>query len=368
MRHSPQLPLLLALMIALPIPAAAQPLSNAPRQGIGVRVVVTHLLQPDAFTVDPAGRLFIAEHTTGTIDLFDPSTGDLTVFATVPNVFVEGDSGLMGIALHPQYPEKPFIYVYATRTVVSTPRVQILRFRDTGGVGSQPRVIFTGNTVVNGFHQGGRILFGPDGMLYAVDGDRDDPATSQDLSVDAGKMLRMTPAGRAAPGLPSPNTAVWAYGLRNSFGFSFDPMTGLLWETEDGPECNDEINIVRASRNYGWGPSETCSTPPPPPINTNQDGPNPTLPVWYSATPITPVGNVFCNGCGLPASEGTMFFGNFATGDVMRATLTANRRGIASIDVAYSTGVTAGVLSMEAGPDHALYFSDNHSIYQLIAT
>jgi glucose/arabinose dehydrogenase len=176
----------------------------------------------------------------------------------------------------------------------------------------------------------------------------------------------MTPAGRVPPDNPFPGSYVWAYGLRNSFGFAFDPVTGLLWETDNGPECNDEINIVRAGRNYGWGPSETCSTPPPPPLNTNQDGPNPVLPVSYFTPSVAPVGNAFCSGCGLPASEGSMFFGEFITGDVMRATLTPDRRGITAIDVAYSTGVTAGVESIEVGPDNALYFSDNHKIYQLV--
>jgi glucose/arabinose dehydrogenase len=345
-------------------PANALPATSS--EGIGIREVVGHLMNPNAFTLAPDGRFFIAERTTGRIDLFDPVSGELTLFTTITSLFVDGDSGVMGLALHPQYPIRPYLYAYASRTVGSTPREQILRFTDNGGVGTQPRVIFTGNTVANGFHQGGRILFGADGMLYAVDGDRDDPALAQDPTVDAGKMLRMTPAGKVPPDNPFPGSRVWAYGLRNSFGFTFDPLTDLLWETDNGPECNDEINIVRAARNYGWGPTETCVSPPPPPLNTNQDGPNPVLPVTYFEVPIAPVGNAFCVACGLPLSEGTMFFGNFIEGDIMRATLTPDRRAISSMDVAYATGVTGGVESIEVGPDGALYFSDNHHIYELV--
>jgi aldose sugar dehydrogenase len=243
----------------------------------------------------------------------------------------------------------------------------MLRYRDSGGVGTNLKVIFTGNTVANGFHQGGRILFGPDGLLYAIDGDRDDPANAQNLANDAGKMLRFTASGGVPRDTPSATSSVWAYGFRNSFGFDFDPLTGRLWETENGPECNDEINLVRGGSNYAWGPTETCSTPPPPPKNTNQDGPNPVLPATFFASTVAPVGNAFCMGCGLPGSEGTMIFGEFTTGWIMRAVLTPDRKGIASIGRIYKTGTPAGVLSIEVGPDAGIYFSDFTTIYRLVS-
>jgi len=363
MRVEP-LPVVLVLVIALAGPSFAEGLEpREPGQGVGVRTVVAGLNSPDAFTFAPDGRIFIAEHESGVIDIYDPSTATLSVFATVTELFTDGDAGLMGVALHPQYPAQPYAYVFATRSVAGVPREQILRFRDSGGIGTQPKVIFTGNTVANGFHQGGRILFGPDGMLYAVDGDRDDPGTAQNLSLDAGKMLRLPIVGQGRVRA----SLVWAFGLRNSFGFAFDPMTGALWEMENGPECNDEINIVRSGKNYGWGPSETCSVPPPPPLNTNQDGPNPVLPVTYFGTPVAPVGNAFCSGCALPDSEGKMLFGEFNNGYILQATLSADRRSITGIEPVYKTGTPAGVLSMEVGPDKGIYFSDTGAIYQLVA-
>ena len=207
---------MLVLLTALAVSAGNQLSAIAsptnPAQGITARVVVSHVDQSDAFTFAPDGRIFIAEHASGHIDIFDPVSGVLSLFATVPNVFIDGDAGLMGIVLHPRYPTQPFVYVFATRTVSGTPREQILRFTDTGGTGTSPRVIFTGNTVANGFHQGGRILFGPDGMLYAIDGDRDDPANAQNPSTDSGKVLRMTALGRVPPDNPFPGSLVWTYG------------------------------------------------------------------------------------------------------------------------------------------------------------
>ena len=100
----------------------------------------------------------------------------------------------------------------------------------------------------------------------------------------------MTSKGAVPPDNPFPGKLIFAYGLRNSFGFTFDPLTGKLWETENGPECNDEVNLEQAGENHAWGSSETCSTPPAPPANTNQDGPAPRiLPLAYFTPTVLPM-------------------------------------------------------------------------------
>ena len=91
---------------------------------------------------------------------------------------------------------------------------------------------------------------------------------------------------------------MFAYGIRNSFGFAFDPDTGDLWETENGPECNDEVNRIVAGANYGWGPSQSCP-------DTNNSGPSPRLPLVTYSTTIGIAGAVFCDGCGLTGARGT---------------------------------------------------------------
>jgi glucose/arabinose dehydrogenase len=217
---------------------------------------------------------------------------------------------------------------------------------------------------VSSNHNGGRILFGPDGKLYVVVGDNASSRNAQNLSVPYGKILRMEPWGAIPSDNPFPNNRVWAYGIRNGFGFDFDPMTGRLWETQNGPQCNDELNRIFAGRNYGWGRTATCSTPPMPPANTNRDGPSPVFPLrWYSPS-IAPTGAVFCNGCDLgPGSHGAVFFGAFIGGHVRRVTLNAARTGVASQGVVFKHRTS--ILSMEAGPDGTLYFSDRSGIYRL---
>ena len=83
----------------------------------------------------------------------------------------------------------------------------------------------------------------------------------------------MTPAGGVPADNPIAGSRVFAFGIRNSFGFTFDPQTDSLWETENGPECNDEINLIVGGGNFGWGPSENCGGDSP--GNTNNSGPTP---------------------------------------------------------------------------------------------
>src|SRR2546428_4800612 len=264
---------LLAFVLAGPAggSSAAGPLSTPPRPGgTGAVPVATGLDFPGAFTFAPNGRIFWATTFGGEVHIYDPASGTDSDFITFSGT--EQNQGILGVVLAPTYPVKPFVWVYITRNVLGLPKDQIIRVKDVGGTGVQPRVIYQANAGTE--HQGGRMLFGSDGMLYVGTGEEGDPANSQDLTNTLGKMLRMTPSGGIPPGNPFANL-IWSYGLRNSFGWDFDAQTGSIWEEDNGPECNDEINLIRKGRNYGWGPSETCDTPPPPPKNTNQDGPSP---------------------------------------------------------------------------------------------
>ena len=125
---------------------------------------------------------------------------------------------------------------------------------------------------------------------------------------------------------PLPNNPMWAYGLRNSFGMAFDPLTRQLWETENGPECNDELNLITPGANYGWGPSETCTVPPSAPMNTNQDGPSVVQPkTWYAAT-TAPTGATFCFSCGLGSDvEGALVYATYKTHELRRVRLNSDQ-------------------------------------------
>ncbi len=327
--------------------------------------VATGLAFPAAFTFARDGRIFYGERLTGEIRIFDPATRSDRLFFTVPDLATDGEQGVLGLALHPDYPATPYVYAFVTRLVGGVARNEIVRITSSGGTGASMWPMFTAPAASH--HNGGRIMFGRGRLLYAVIGDNGFARNSQDLTTTAGKVLRMTAWGAVPAGNPFPGSYVFAYGIRNSFGFTFDPQTGRMWETENGPECNDELNRIAWGANYGWGPSATCSTPPEPPRNTNQDGPSPILPQRWYATPNAPTGAAFCTGCALgTASEGRLFFGAWKTGEIRRVTLGPLRWNAVSQTVVY---VHQGrILALEAAPDGALYLSDHTGIYKLVLT
>jgi quinoprotein glucose dehydrogenase len=119
-------------------------LSSSPRAlEIRAEPVAEGLENSAFFTFAPDGRIFYAERLSGEIRILDPSTGSDTLFFTVSDLMQQGERGLLGLALHPRYPASPFVYAYATRSVNAVARNQILVVRDSGGIGTQPRLIFT---------------------------------------------------------------------------------------------------------------------------------------------------------------------------------------------------------------------------------
>jgi aldose sugar dehydrogenase len=330
---------------------------------IAARRVAGGLNVPAAFTFGPNGRIWYGEKNTGDIRILNRSTGADHRFFVVGRVDGTSERGLLGIALAPHFRRDPEVYVYATRRVAGRLRNQILRIRARHGRGRHARVIFSSPASHAPYHNGGRILFGPDGMLYAVVGEGHSPANAQRLGNDQGKILRMTPSGRVPADNPLGHRRIYAFGIRNSYGFDFDPRTGDLWESENGPTCNDELNHIRPGRNYGWGPSQACGSASAP-RDTNKDGPNPVLPRrWYTPV-IAPTGLAFCRGCRLGgAADGALFFGAFNTGDVRQIQLNLARDDLRRQRVVLHH--SSGVLSMESSPSGQLYFSDAGAIYRL---
>jgi glucose/arabinose dehydrogenase len=342
--------------------ASAALLAGPASADITAHPVIPGLNVPTAFTFGPGSVIWYVEKAIGQIRTYDLDTDSDTQFATIGGVNSDGERGMLGIALDPDYPARPYVYVYVTRTAGGRLKNQILRFTDSGGNGTDPTVIWSVRASDSPYHNGGHIAFGPDGMLYAVVGEGHQPRNAQDTTHnDRGKVLRMKPNG----GIPATNpfgNRIYSYGLRNSFGFAFDPETDRLWETENGPACNDEINRIVKGRNFGWGPHETCTGTAP--RDTNQDGPRPVLPeLWYTPT-IAPTGAAFCEACRLGRrSDGALFFGAHNTGQIRRVLLNRTRKGVRGQKVVFTSG--AGILSVEAAPGGRLYFSDDTGIFRL---
>lgn len=170
---------------------------------------------------------------------------------------VGGEGGLMGLALHPDFPEEPYLYAMHTYRGPDGVKNRVIRLEDRGDHGRFDKVII--ENIPGGLnHNGGRIAFGPDGMLYVTTGETFEAQLAADLNSLGGKILRLTPEGKVPEDNPFPDSPVYSFGHRNPQGLAWDPETGDLFASEHGPSgefglrAHDEINVIRPGGNYGW--------------------------------------------------------------------------------------------------------------------
>jgi len=198
-------------------------------------------------------------------------------------------------------------------------------------------------------HNGGRLAFGPDGKLYVSLGDAQSSELAQEVGRLNGKILRVNPDGSIPADNPFPASPVFALGIRNPFGLAFDPVTGLLLITENGPSGHDEINVIRAGGNYGW------------PVVTGFAGDS------RFVDPIFETGSVSFAPTGIARHRADVFFCTFnlkklflVPGPQMEEVRIGRRTMVEPMD----TGLPCA-LDLTTGPDSALYFSDSENIYRL---
>ncbi|MFF2026040.1 PQQ-dependent sugar dehydrogenase [Streptomyces sp. NPDC058171] len=217
-----------------------------------VRTVAEDLKSPWGLAPLPDGDLLVSSRDEGTISRIDGRTGARVELGTVPGVAAAGEGGLMGLALSPSFASDRMVYAYFT--TASDNRIARLRYEEDKPTGQQ---LGAPDTVLRGIpkgsnHNGGRIAFGPDKMLYAGTGEIGQTGLSQDKGSLAGKILRMTPEGEPAPGNPlGEDSYVYSYGHRNVQGLAWDEEK-RLWAAEFGQDTWDELNEIVPGGNYGW--------------------------------------------------------------------------------------------------------------------
>ncbi|MFF9090250.1 PQQ-dependent sugar dehydrogenase [Streptomyces sp. NPDC014991] len=220
-----------------------------------LRTVAEGLKTPWGLAPLPGGGLLVSSRDEGTIVRIDGRTGRKTELGTVSGVAPAGEGGLLGIALSPDYASDHMVYAYFTSA--SDNRVVRMRYDERRPAGEQlgaPDTVFKG--IPKGFiHNGGRIAFGPDGMLYAGTGESGQRGLAQDRKSLGGKILRMTPDGEPAPGNPFPGSVVYSYGHRNVQGLAWD-REQRLFASEFGQDTWDELNAIRPGGDYGWPVAE----------------------------------------------------------------------------------------------------------------
>ncbi|NNC04683.1 glucose dehydrogenase [Corallococcus exiguus] len=196
----------------------------------------------------PDGTVLYGRRDAQNVVRLDPATGQKTSVGTVPNVqSTDGEGGLMGLALSPNFSTDRWLYVMHTSPTDN--RIVRLRY-ENGALNTASLQVLLQGIGRNKFHNGGRLRFGPDGKLYASTGDAQNGAYAQDLNNLAGKVLRLNADGTVPSDNPFGNY-VWSYGHRNPQGLAFDSQ-GRLWEQEFGNSVMDETNLIQKGGNYGW--------------------------------------------------------------------------------------------------------------------
>ncbi len=220
-------------------------------EGPAIEVVAENLAIPWEVEFLSDGSLLVTERPGELVRIFPDSRESVTI----DGVEHVGEGGLLGMALHPDYQRNHWLYLYFTTNTGNglTNRIERYVFDEDNNSLSGKVVIIEGIPGAQ-FHDGGRIAFGPDDLLYVATGDAGDQNSAQDTTSLAGKILRLNDDGSPADGNPFGNE-VYSYGHRNPQGLAWD-SEGRLWSSEHGPSGlqtgNDEINLIVAGGNYGW--------------------------------------------------------------------------------------------------------------------
>lgn len=316
-----------------------------------VEAIAKNLEVPWALAFLPDGNILFTERA-GKVKLIKKDKPEVETIAII-QVKQAGESGLHGIAVHPNYPQKPYVYLYYTYSAEDNNSLnRVSRFK-LNLENSNEQVLSFGNRLIDEqiivdkipgatAHDGGRIKFGKDGYLYITTGDAQNPSLSQDKNSLAGKILRVTDEGKSAPGNPF-NTLVYSYGHRNPQGITWD-SSGRLWATEHGSQATDEINLIEPGKNYGW-----------PIIRGDEKRDELVSPKLHSGSNTwAPAGAAFYRGAESSAYKGSVFFAGLKG----QALFEVNLESLELKE--HFKGELGRIREVVVGPDNLLYITTSN--------
>jgi glucose/arabinose dehydrogenase len=332
-----------------------------PTGDLQLQSVISGLNFPVGMALAPDGRVFFNERLTGKIRIINPQWQLVSTQFCQITIATNGEQGLLGLTLDPDFTNNRFVYVYHTAS--SPLRNRVVRYTESSGSCTQETIILD-NLPASTNHNGGIMQFGPDGKLYVIIGDAENTANAQTVTSLAGKILRVNPDGSAPSDNPFFSNAnvnaklVFSLGHRNSYGFTFHPHTTHLWESENGPADNDEINRAVASGNYGW-----------PTVKGIAGNPSFRDPILAYTPTIAPTGII-----AIPEHSSTypvayrnnLLFVDFNGGKIRRVVLSgADLTQLGTSSIAYNGG-NGGLLSLMLGADGFVYVSNTNAIFKVV--
>ncbi len=329
-----------------------------------VETVVEGLEMPTSLVFMPNGDLLIGE-SAGSILRLQKDSKTPTTLMKLERVETRGETGLLALALHPDYPEKPYLYVYYVVENYASCRLQRFRFED--GKLTDPQEIFP-PLPAGHFHNGGALLFGQDGMLYFSVGESNYqsvgdnylyPEGTQGWSDYHGNIMRITPDGGIPSDNPFPGLPAYATGTREVFRMTVDPLTGRIFFTENGEAVHDEINILVPGGNYGH------------PLALGLHGISAfEEPVLDIIRPLGITGIAVYNGDQYPEQyKYDLFFGSWNTGSMYWLPLDRDpvRRlpKAPVVEIRPKDPKQGCYLDIRQGPDGLLYYSNQTGVFRL---
>lgn len=309
----------------------------------------------------PDGRMFFTERP-GRVRVIENGKLREKPFFSIPDIELSGESGLMGMTLHPNFAENRFIYLaYAYQDAAKEQNVRVVRYRDSGETLVEPKTIIEA-IPASKYHAGTRLKFGPDAKLYITTGDATKQKRAQDLSSINGKTLRLNDDGTIPADNPFVNQKnarpeIWTYGHRNAQGMDFQPETGLMFQTEHGPSIidgvslfkrtgGDEVNIVERGKNYGWDK-----------ISHSMTKAGMETPIIEFSPAIAPGSGMFYRGALFPEFKNNFFFGALKGEMIVR--LVMDGRKIVSRDNLVEKQY-GRIREVAEAPDGSIYFSTSN--------
>lgn len=319
----------------------------------------------------PNNEILVSERG-GTLWRLQPDVDEPQQVPGLPLTATRGQGGLMGLALHPQFAQQPWLYWAYVGEDSNGYHTQVARGQYRDGALSQVEIIFKAEPKRRGGrHFGGRLLFDRQGYLYIGLGDRGQRQLAQDLSDHTGSVIRLHADGRVPADNPFVNTdgarpEIYSYGHRNIQGMALNPANGQVWVHEHGPRGGDEINIVKAGANYGWplvtfgeeysgGPVGDGAT----------SAPGLSDPLYYWTPSIAPSGMTFYSGERYQGWRGNLIVGALKYQLLARLSFAAN--GTIK-EERLLEGELGRIRAVQQGPDGWLYVltdESNGGLYRL---
>jgi aldose sugar dehydrogenase len=376
------------LLVSTPGAQSQFPTVGMPEQPVVVRTAaaavkvtaIRGLVYPWALTFLPNGDMLVTEQGKNTLRRISQGVLDPTPITGLPQgiTSTRRDTAGVEVLAHPKFAENHFIYVAYWKPKAGDPEIRtavLLRARYEGGATLQDvTAIFEATSFTDG-PSAARLLFGRDGKLYMAIGapgfnERAGKASeAQEPGSYLGKILRLNDDGTVPKDNPfvgrkDYKPEIFALGIRNAIGLTLHPETGEIWETENGPQGGDEVNIIRAGLNYGWpiitygraytsDPEGKRSGLPPPNVQPPTAMEGMVEPVTYYKPSIAIAGVIFYTGDKFPLWKGNLIAGGLTGMQLTRVQF--NRQGLETRREAMLTELRQRIRDVRQGPDGLIY-------------